>query len=258
MKLTKNLVKLIVKTKQAFLIRTIQRVLTLIERVEAKAKKSRIVPFLNQHYPDLQVVLYDIGAAGGIEPVYRHLLNLNHFIAIGFEPDEQEIERLKQSSELQLYPYAIAGNPGKRNLFITNFSHCSSLYPPNQEVINEFPVAEFFKVINTKEVEVTSLDEFVKKNQVVKPDFLKIDAQGAEYEILIGGSSIADSVVGILFETHLRELYEGQGLFPSIHNLLIGLDFRCIDLKSNQHFAGEVLELNVAYVRGINYLSSID
>lgn len=258
MKLNKHFVKQIVKTKQNFLIRAIQKILTFVELIEAKTKKSKIVFFLNRQYPELQVTLYDIGAAGGIESTYKKLLKLNDFTAIGFEPDATEVERLKQSSNLKLYPYAIAGNTEKKKFYITNFSHCSSLYPPNQKAIAEFPVADFFKVIDTREIAATSLGEFIKENHVKKPDFLKMDTQGAEYEILTGSPSIVENLTGISFETHLRELYEGQGLFHSIHEMLSKLDFRLIHLRSNQHFAGEILELNVAYVKNINHFSSTE
>jgi FkbM family methyltransferase len=225
----------------------------LINRVNAKLAKTRIIKFLNEQYPYMKVVMYDLGAAGGIEQVYRYLGGLNNFSLIGFEPDEKEVEHLKQSSEISIYPFAIGGDKGSRKLFITNFSHCSSLYPPNEDIIKDYPCADFFKIIKVQEIEVISIDEFLKENEVAKPDFLKLDVQGAEYEVLRGGSSvIKNSVIGIYLETHLRELYKGQGLFPDIHMMLLDLGFRLIyKSQSSPYFAGEVFELNVAYVRDI-------
>lgn len=243
----REIARFINKTNNDFLINWIYRFSVVKNYLDAKAKKNKIIAFINEQYPH-QITLYDVGAAGGLETSYKPLLKLSKFCAIGFEPDEAEGEALSKS-ELQLYPFALAGRKGKRKIFITNFSHCSSLYPPNLEVLSEYPAADLFAVRNIQEVDAVSLDDFVKENNVAKPDFLKMDVQGAEYEILQGCSSILEQIVGVYLETHLRELYKGQGLFPAIHSLLSSCGFRLISSKHSKNFAGEILELNVAYVK---------
>jgi len=77
-----------------------------------------------------------------------------------------------------------------------------------------------------RQLETTSLDELVSGGAPA-PDFLSIDAQGAELEILRGGSNtIRKDTLGIILETEFEALYQGQGLFPQISEFLAGKAFR--------------------------------
>ena len=59
-----------------------------------KQATRKIVAWLNEQYPSLAVVMYDIGARYGIHYLYTELLNLRNFSVIGFEPDQQEVAKL--------------------------------------------------------------------------------------------------------------------------------------------------------------------
>lgn len=218
-----------------------------------------LVTWLNEQYPDLVLVMYDIGARYGIHYDYRELLKLKHFRVVGFEPDTQEVAQIKESSSSginQIWPLALAESKAIRTIFITKYPACSSLYPPNQKVLEEYPPSDFFEVIDTKQIETISLDEFTEKFDVAKPDFIKMDIQGAEYEVIKGGQSTLGNVVGIFLETHLKELYIGEPIFADIHGMLTELGFRLIFCEQCAEFAGEIVELDLAYVRDIAKLET--
>ena len=54
---------------------------------------------------------------------------------------------------------------------------------------------------------------------------MKIDTQGFEEKILNGANKFLKDVKGILVETSLVKLYEGQALFPKIYSMIIEKGF---------------------------------
>lgn len=211
----------------------------------------RLIQWLNESYPDFSLVLYDIGARHGMHYHYRPLLQLNHFKVVGFEPDAAEAERLQADSSAlrQVYPFAIGKTSETRTIHLTRHPGCSSLYLPNQSVLAEYPPTGMFEVVGQAQVQTISLDEFAQTYQPPLPDFLKIDTQGAEYDILQGATALLRQVSGIFLEAHMRPMYVGEALFPQIHQMLAKEGFRLIFCENNPNYAGEILELDVAYVR---------
>jgi len=79
-------------------------------------------------------------------------------------------------------------------------------------------------------VEVTTLDKvFSRLNLDFSFDFLKIDAQGAEYEILLGGENfIKNSCLGLHLELFNVPLYKGIKLEPEVTKYLAGFGFSLV------------------------------
>lgn len=253
----KQIVYLVTKSKNSFLIRCFLKFLYYNDRYKSRKARKQISGFLRKYCPEISIVLYDLGAAGGIDPAYKPLEDLCHFQAIGFDPDKEDITNLNGKSKASYYPCAIAGTHGYRDFYITKSPGCSSLYSPNIKNLSEFPVSDIFEVEGQKKIEVLTLASFIEKFKTPPPDFFKADVQGAELEILKSGGAWMDNLIGLSFETHLRELYVGQGLFHEIHAFLSNLGFRLISRAGRSiHFSGETLEMDVAYVQGIDQLQT--
>jgi FkbM family methyltransferase len=250
--IVRKAIDIILKGNFSFAYGFLAKALALLRLIDDRKDKSKLVENFNKDYPDLKVCLYDIGAAGGIEKTFRPLLKLNNFKAFGFEPGEDDQNNFDADPEIKTYPIAIAGTKGNRELYITRLSHCSSLYPPNLSLLHEFPISDFFEVTHRTTIDVISIEDFLSDFNVDKPDYLKIDVQGAEFEILSNQNTIVKNLVGIYLETRLREAYKGESLFHDVHPFLLNLGFRLISCKSSPFFSGEVIELNVAYVKNID------
>lgn len=218
-----------------------------------------VIKWLNSNYPELPITMYDIGVRYGIHYLYNDLLSLSHFKVVGFEADKKEAENLTTNSKSgvsEVWPYAIAKSKGRREIFITKHPGCSSFYPPNQELLSQYSSFDFFKISETKFVETISIDDFIEEHEATLPDYLKIDVQGAEYEILEGSELALDSITGIFLETQLREIYLGAPLFPEIHMFLNNIGFRLIFCEYNADLGGELVEFDVAYVRDYKSIES--
>lgn len=86
-------------------------------------------------------------------------------------------------------------------------------------------------VTERRQVEVTSLDELLKRQQWLGTvDLLKIDTQGNELSVLKGAARSLRSVRLLWIEVSFHSLYEGDALFPEVHGFLSAAGFRFYSL----------------------------
>ena len=120
-----------------------------------------------------------------------------------FEPNRENFQLLKENKKLNhatnlhIFNLAVSERAGKVSFF--NSAHQSmghSLYEdtmPNKTIVN-----------------ATTLSEILKTNRIDKVDFLKIDAEGAEYPILLNATSNVLSRVNKIFVEYHDYLNHGK------------------------------------------------
>lgn len=84
---------------------------------------------------------------------------------------------------------------------------------------------ERFADFKTVEVETTTLDSFASEHSINHIDYLKIDAEGSEYEVLTGGRSVLPNVAVIKVEACFIPFRKEQKLFSHVDLLLRDFDF---------------------------------
>lgn len=102
------------------------------------------------------------------------------------------------------------------------------------------PISSLFKSERLREVEIIdrikvrsrTIDSFCSENDL-QVDFLKLDTEGNEYEILLGGKrQISKNVISIRVEVAFDHVFEGKKLFGSVSDLLLNeelaLDYSCV------------------------------
>lgn len=122
-----------------------------------------IINWLNDEYPYLSVVMYDIGARYGIHYLYTQLLNLQNFSVIGFEPEKQESVKLDEShrkDELNVI-----------KSFLFSLIHKNVNYAAN--IIRKSNISE------VKKIKILNLisQPLVLQNQPVNPDCLHVNSK---------------------------------------------------------------------------------
>ena len=111
---------------------------------------------------------------------------------------------------------------GPATFHTCEFAGCSSLYRPDPRVIDLFtgigtvPTANFH-VISTEEVETTRLDDVPELDSC---DYLLIDVQGAELDVLSGATETLRETAVVEVEVEFIPLYEGQPLFADVEIFL--------------------------------------
>lgn len=155
---------------------------------------------------------FDIGSRGMTAAEWHvHAENVH---VVGFEPDAEECEKLNFQTDAtpfkseHHYPFVLSMADGNREFFVTRDPACSSLYRPNKRwFAHNSGDPDRADVIEMMNVYTRSLKSFCD-TEAVWPDFIKIDAQGAEAEILVGYNLA--SVYGVQLELLTVPFYAGM------------------------------------------------
>jgi len=163
----------------------------------------------------------DVGARWGIEEPWKFFRDIISLIS--FEPDKEEYESLtkKKDSKDMVYPYALSNENKNMSLNLTKSRGCSSLYKPNYAFLKNYSDVDRFQIESTITVETTSLDNLYNDKVFSNIDFVKIDVQGAELDILKGGEKfLYKNILGIQVEVEFQPMYENQPLFSDVDSFI--------------------------------------
>lgn len=184
----------------------------------------------------LKVQIHHIGGIGECGPA-EILEHFNRFSKWTFyDADKKALEDITgyEDKEYKLVQKCIGGSNTKGTFYITKTPSASGLFKSAKsakDYVLKNSVEEQTttwgqqtEVVDTKEVDIYTLDTLIKSGEVEPIDFLSIDAQGAELDI-INGTDLS-GVAGIICETEFVPLYENQPLFYDIHKKLHESGFR--------------------------------
>jgi len=202
---------------------------------------SREKRFLSQH----PLVFCDVGARGSapgeLAPFYAHM------VYHAFDADKEECNHLNRLShpyrKFCVFPYYIGRDLQKTVFNIYKRPGESSSYTPGKRFKNVFR-RDDFAVEKEIEVSSSSLNEVYLQEAIELPDFLKLDTQGAELEILHGAEAIISNTCMIEVEVEFLEIYEGQPLFHDVLKFMTAKGFELLYLnrvfgQRRQIFEGE-------------------
>ncbi|MEK6334554.1 MAG: FkbM family methyltransferase [Acidobacteriota bacterium] len=138
--------------------------------------------FLRSEYgiPPHDATLVDLGANIGAFSVYAAVMTRNTRV-YAYEPMPEAYEVLRENVRLnkltesiKCFNYAVAGTSAERELFVTgtNFFFPTLIAPAKAQVTRSQPV------------QCTTLAEIIEANKLAQVNLLKVDVEGAEYDIL--------------------------------------------------------------------------
>lgn len=176
-----------------------------------------------------KISVIDCGARGGGVSDWA---SLGKYITLyGFDPDKNECDRLNAQAiaaglNHTYYPFCLAEkNDQNRDFYIAKSCDSSSLYQPNEKLITRFKQSLWGKTFYTSDkvgleriekVNTTNIDTWAEANNIRDIDFIKLDVQGAELEVLKGGQNLLKSALGLNIETWFQPVYKGIPLFSDI------------------------------------------
>lgn len=143
--------------------------------------------------PQLAFTTLEIGALpleGQGEPAHQLLDAFPGSRVIAFELDKQLCAELNRKAKpgMRFYPAALGRTEEERPLYETRHPMCTSLYKPNEALLERYFNLEFAMLKSVSSVRTVSLDRFAADNAVPDVDFIKIDVQGAETQVIEGGA----------------------------------------------------------------------
>jgi FkbM family methyltransferase len=169
--------------------------------------------------PSIHVV--DVGAMEieGAAPVYGPLLTAGVARVSGFEPVAEECRKLNAASgpAHSFLPYAV-GDGTVQTFRQCNYPMTSSLYEPNTALLDRFQnLGELTQVVARSPIDTHRMDDLA---EVRETDYLKLDAQGAERDILESAAAVLSRTLVVHTEVEFVPLYTGQPLFAEVDQSL--------------------------------------
>ena len=189
------------------------------------------------------IVVVDVGCRWGFAERFLSEQCQSTFRIFGFDPDEAECSRLQASYShlpagyVTCVPVGLAGSHGPRNLYLTKEPACSSLHPPLQYLAENYPALDCISLQKVITTNVTTLDLWAREKNLQAIDYIKIDTQGSELEILKGGESIIGTTRCIDIEVEFNPIYEGQTLFGETDTYLRSKGFVLWRLSNLVHYS---------------------
>src|SRR6266540_6127777 len=200
---------------------------------------------------DQPLAIVDVGCRWGFADTWEALGNRCEIV--GFEPDTAECQKLREHYHdrpwVRIVPHALGAPRGDGTLYVTREPACSSVYPPIEEVVDRHPRLEPQRLVRTEPIELITLDEWCAENAFEHVDFVKLDTQGSELDILRGAKRALKSVSIVQTEVEFNPMYEGQPLFGDIDRFLRDRGFVLwhFDNLSHHRQHGSRVSLRPAY-----------
>ena len=175
--------------------------------------------------PVRRTAIVDVGAnpIDG-EPPYKAMLAAGLCDVIGFEPQPAALARLEQKKgpHERYLPYALADGT-ERILNVCNLEGMTSLLVPDPERLALFNLFPIWGTVKERIPVVTrKLDDIA---EIAHLDFLKMDVQGAEREVLAHGHTKLKDTVMVQTEVSFVPLYRDQPTFGDMDLALRELGF---------------------------------
>lgn len=144
---------------------------------------------------------------------------------------------LQEYGKVEVIPACLGGSNNVRNFNVNHDGYTSSLLPLNEKYANFYQQHSFidynynYVMAPAKELQIltATLDSIGDKLPV---DFLSLDTQGSELEILRGSMGALKNSVGVETEVSFRQIYKDTALFGEINSFLTGLGFEFIGFTS--------------------------
>lgn len=172
---------------------------------------------------DVSGVIHIGGHIGQELPSYK---NSNVENILIFEPQKSPFEKLsKVANELNFENIILVnkalGNSNKNIEMICNEDGlCSSILKP-KIVLTQYPDIKFDR---TEEVEMITLDSYFAINENNTYNFINMDTQGYELEVLKGALKTLEKIDAVYTEVNNAEVYENNALIREIDEFLSSYD----------------------------------
>jgi FkbM family methyltransferase len=212
----------------------------------------------------LPLHLIDVGSQPLVseDHVYSALKRSGACVITGFEaqadknpPDEPNVRILT----------AMVGAGGPAVFHLAHFDPTSSLLEANLPFLRQFiALADMCKAVSKYPVQTTRLDDVL---DILDCDFLKLDVQGGELDVLRGADRLLERAIVVHTEVEFSPVYCDQPLFSDIDIYLRAKGFELMDLVKPGHntyaelpscrAASRLLWSDAIYFRTVDALSKL-
>ena len=233
------------------------RVINQLASLRLKANKSENYSYLvSKLFFNEKIVTLDVVAQGGFnEKIFPKKYN-DFFSPIMVEPIKDEADKLKKENYKVISKGLWSNNCVKKLYIMKKRLGSSSLYKPNKDAYALYDLKKknypSFEVSNEIDIECTTIKESLNNLNIKKLDFLKIDTQGAEIEILKGLGNYFPLLLKI--EVQIVPMYENIPDWSELINHLYKLNYMTCEWEEiGNHATHSPVEMDMLFIP--NYLN---
>ena len=254
--LLSKIVQLISKILIALKIHS--RVVNQFNKLRSESHKNQdLSNFVSKLLGEKKLIALDVGAQGGFFNASIFSKKYNFFFdPIVVEPIPNEAKKLEDKN-YKVIPNGLWSVNCKKKLYILGKrSGSSSMYKPNPNVLSLYDFKEkdfpIFKVTDEIDIDCTTIKESLNKFKVNNLDFLKIDTQGSELEILKGMGEYFPLLMKI--EAQIIPMYENVPNWGELVNHLQKINYMiCECIEIGKHATRIPAEMDMIFIP--NYLT---
>lgn len=199
------------------------------ETLERTARLADLLGF------DRKLRIVDVGANPLVEGEvsYQKLLEAGYTEVVGFEPQEHALAALlEQKTDAETYlPYAL-GSGSTQTLHICRSSGFTSVHPCDPKSAQYLGFSRGMQATGEVEISTRRMDDLKEIGAV---DFLKIDVQGSEADIIRHGHDTLRNAVAIQTEVRFFPLYENEPSYGDLERVMTEGRFRFLKLAGLKH-----------------------
>lgn len=183
--------------------------------------------------------VYDIGAHRGdwsIELKYRALPNAKFFL---FEANPEYEERLKERN--MQYFITTLSNPGRGEVDFYSLSNTGESYYKE--------TTSHYDNVQPTKVQTQTLDDIIEKLNLPIPQFIKLDTQGSELDILRGAErNIMGKTEMIFTEMPIIEYNKGAPKFSDYMDYMRSFDYIPVELIGIHRSEETLMQVDIMFV----------
>ena len=185
-------------------------------------------------------VFFDIGAHEG-ESIERFSKNFTINKIYSFEPSPINFLKLKNKvnlflknfKDIKVYVENVGLGDEKKKIYLKQLNESSSstinqinknskYFKKKSFFLNKLHAKTFYKNID---IQIIRLDEYLNNNKIECINFMKIDTEGYEFDVLKGLGTKICNVQYIMFEHHYHDMLIKTYKFSDINELLVKNNF---------------------------------
>jgi len=204
---------------------------------------------------DKKIVALDVGAQGGFNSDNFFPSKYNIFFEdILIEPIKEEAEKL--GNKKSIINKGLWSKKDTKKLYILGGRlGSSSMYEPDKQKFDLHNIKEQnyknYDVTNTIKIECDSLNNLLTELDIKNLDYLKIDTQGAELEILSGIGNYRPLLIKV--EAHIFSMYKDVPSWNSLLDYLYKLNYVVVDWKDiGEHNTRVPAEMDMILIPNFN------
>jgi FkbM family methyltransferase len=163
--------------------------------------------------------IVDVGAAGAPHPNLAAIASISTYL--GFDPDLRS-PQTGNNFGFQKYSMinrAVTPREQASVMFhLTRFPECSSVLQPDLDQTRSYAIGDYFETLGQSSVPAITLDAAIEQAGLHHIDWLKLDTQGTDFDLLTSLSSARfDQLLIVEVEPGVAPFYHGENTVAQIH-----------------------------------------